>query len=400
MIGGPSQLETWDAKEGPWTPANLDIRSYPGGLNLSYTLFPMLSRNVNDLVVLRSLQAWEAIHPRATYYLQTSYPETPSLAQHLPSLGAVVSYESENSRNRGDILPSFISIGAGDVLSLSSGFLPARYAPFKLPFEIQSNGIANLRTPRDARGLADRVGLLRSLEAASPLSLGKTMDNAADTSVWAHALLSSNADDIIRFDPSESERYGSNFFGDQCLLAKNIIKADKGTRFLALFHGNWDNHWGLFDSSNPENVFVLAREFDTALGNLIEDLRSLPALGPGGGTALDSTLIVAIGDFGRTPGALNNIGGRDHYRYVQVALMAGGGTRGPKAIGTTDEVGGSILDYGWSEQRPLRMEDVTATIYSALGINWTKTILTPLGWNYEYVRSALAGAYKPIEEVF
>ena len=80
--------------------------------------------------------------------------------------------------------------------------------------------------------------------------------------------------------------------------------------------------------------------------------------------------------------------------------MAGGGAKGPKAIGTTDDEGASILDYGWSESRPLRMEDVTATMYSALGINWTKTIVTPLGWNYEYVRSASSGIYKPIEEIF
>jgi hypothetical protein len=400
MLGGPSQLETWDAKEGPWTPPDLDIRSYTGGINLSYKLFPMLSRNVNDLVALRSIQAWEAIHERAHYYLQTSYPDTPSFSRQLPSLGAVVSYESESLRKPGDFLPPFISIGTGDLLPLSCGFLPGRYGAFKLPFEIQSNGIPDLNSPTNANRFADRARLLTSLETAGASSLGKTMNDAADSSLWARALLSGNAGDIIRFDPSESERYGGNYFGDQCLLARNIVKADKGVRFLALFHGSWDQHWGLFDSSNPENLFVMSREFDTALGNLIEDLKSFPAPGLAGGTALDSTLIVAIGDFGRTPGALNYRGGRDHYRYAQVALMSGGGTKGPKAIGTTDDEGASILDFGWSEQRPLRMEDVAATIYSALGINWTKTVMTPLGWNYEYVRSAPSGTYKPIDEVF
>jgi hypothetical protein len=400
MIGGPSQLETWDPKEGPWSPTDLDIRSYSGGINLSHKLFPMLSRNANELVALRSIQAWEAIHERAHYYLQTSYPDTPMLSQQLPSLGAVVSFESESSRRPGDILPAYISLGVGDVLRLSPGFLPGRYAPFKLPFEIQSRGIPDLSRPPDPARFADRVKMLNSLEAVSTSSLGKTMNDAADTAGWAQRLLDSNADEIIRFDPAESERYGGNYFGDQCLLARNIVKADKGARFLALFHGNWDHHWGLFDANNPENLFKLSHEFDTALGNLIEELKALPAPAQAGGTALDNTLIIAIGDFGRTPGNLNYRGGRDHYRYAQVALLAGGGTRGPKAIGTTDETGGFILDCGWSEQRPIRMEDVTATIYSALGINWTKTIQTPLGWTYEYVRAAATNGYRPIDEVF
>jgi hypothetical protein len=400
MIGGPSQLETWDPKEGPWSPPGLDLRSYSGGINLSYNLFPMLSQHVNDLVVLRSIQAWEAIHERAQYYLQTSYPNTPSLSQELPSLGAVVSYESERARKPSDFLPAYISIGVGDILALNGGFLPGRYAPFKLPFEIQSNGIPDLIPPSDTARFVDRIALSKSLDDAAAYSLGKTMSDAADTAMWSRTLLGSGASEIIRFDPSESERYGGNYFGDQCLLARNIVKADKGARFLALFHGNWDHHWGIFDSGNPENLYTLSSQFDTALGKLIDDLKSLPAPDGASGTALDSTLIVAIGDFGRTPGDLNYRGGRDHYRYAQVALMAGGGTRGPKAIGSTDETGGLILDYGWSEQRAIRMEDITATIYSALGINWTKSIRTPFGWNYEYVRAAQAGAYKPIEEVF
>src|SRR5215475_6194181 len=256
MLGGPSQLETWDAKEGPWTPPDLHIRSYAGGINLSYKLFPMLSRNVGDLVALRSLQAWEAIHERAHYYLQTSYPDNPSFSRHLPSIGAVVAYESESLRKPSDILPPFISIGTGDLLPLSCGFLPGRYSAFKLPFEIKSNGLPDLNPPTNANRFADRMRLLTSLEAASPLSLGKPMNDAAAANLWARTLLSGNAGDIIRFDASESERYGDNYFGDQCLLARNIVKADQGVRFLALFHGSWDHHWGLFDSSNPENLFL------------------------------------------------------------------------------------------------------------------------------------------------
>ena len=108
-----------------------------------------------------------------------------------------------------------------------------------------------------------------------------------------------------------------------------------------------------------------------------------------------------MGDFGRTPGNLNSGGGRDHYRNVQAVLVAGGGARGPKVIGQTDANGARIIDFGWSPQRTIRMEDITATMYSALGINWTKTIGdTPSGRRYEYVQYASHGLYSPVDEIF
>jgi len=392
MLGGPSQLETWDPKEGPWTPGDLDIRSYGGGVTLSHKLFPLLSRHIGDLVLLRSLQAWEAIHERGQYYLQTSYADHPALSRQLPCLGSVTAYESEGSRKQDDPFPPFFAIGVGDLLPLNAGFLSGRYAPFKMPFTSIGTGVPNLEPPADANRLFKRIQLLESLEGATPAPYGRQVDDNAAAGEWARPLLARNLAPIFRVDKTESERYGNNYFGDQCLLARNIVRADSGARFIALFHGGWDQHLGLFDRANPFNLFSQAAEFDTALGSLIEDLKS--------GNLLNDTLIVAMGEFGRTPGPLNYRGGRDHYRGAQVALMAGGGTRGPKAIGVTDPGGGFIVDYGWSGERPIRMEDVAATIYSALGINWTKSISTPSGWTYEYVRHAESDEYRPVDEVF
>ena len=391
MLGGPSQMETWDPKEGSWVPGDLDIRSYAGGVTLSHKLFPILSRNVADLVVLRSLQAWEAIHERGQYYLQTSYADLPDLSRQLPCLGSVTAYESESSRTPDDFLPPFLAIGVGDLLPFSAGFLSRRYAPFKMPFTYIGNGIPNLHASIDADRLSKRIQLLESLEGANPGSYGGLDDNAV-AAEWARTLLTRDLDPIFRLDKKESEHYGNNYFGDQCLLARNLIRADAGVRFLALFQGGWDHHFDLFDPSNPMGLYRLAFEFDTAVGNLLEDLKA--------GGQLEKTLIVAMGEFGRTPGPLNSSKGRDHYRAAQVALLAGGGTRGPKAIGATDPNGGFIVDYGWSGERPIRMEDITATIYSALGINWTKTISTPSGWTYEYVRHTEPERYRPIDEVF
>jgi arylsulfatase A-like enzyme len=132
---------------------------------------------------------------------------------------------------------------------------------------------------------------------------------------------------------------------------------------------------------------------DTAVGTLVEDLKA--------SGDFDQTLIVMLGEFGRTPGALNSRGGRDHHRDAMSVAMMGGGVRGGKVIGATDANGGNIVDPGWSRQRPIYMEDIAATLYTALGINWTKSIKdTPSGRKLEYVPYSEDDAYGPVEEVF
>jgi len=137
----------------------------------------------------------------------------------------------------------------------------------------------------------------------------------------------------------------------------------------------------------------LTNELDRALGNLVLDLRS--------SGHLSSTLIVVMGEFGRTPGPLNSRDGRDHYRNTMSGLIIGGGIRGGQAIGVTDATGSAVVDPGWRQARPIYPEDVIATIYSALGIDWTKSFATALsGRPFEYIGGAKAGDYTPIEEAF
>ena len=101
------------------------------------------------------------------------------------------------------------------------------------------------------------------------------------------------------------------------------------------------------------------------------------------------------------PGQLNQRGGRDHHRYAMSVAMLGGGVRGGRAIGETDREGGQIITPGWSANRPIYLEDIAATIYSALGINWTKSITdTPSGRRFEYVPYADQGRFQPVNEVF
>jgi hypothetical protein len=398
MIGGPTHLETWDAKEGPWSPPDLDIRDYSGGITMSNRLFPMLSRQANDLVLVRSCEAWDAAHDRAQYYVQTAYSKNPAFSRERPNIGAVVAYELQSTKRTSDILPSFIGINATPV---GPGFLSAQFAPFNV--RSGGNGISTLIHPQGRDRFLRRYSLLEEMDRSLRSSpYDKEMDDLAAFNQSARALMYDDVvDGMFRFTTAERERYGSSGFGNACIVARNIVKADLGARFVTIMHGGWDQHAGIFDQNNPGNIYNLARQFDTGLGTLIEDLKSSPAPAGRTGNLFDSTLIIAMGDFGRTPGNLNVRGGRDHYRNVQAALFAGGGARGPKAIGQTDSSGARILDYGWSQQRSIRMEDITATLYSALGVNWTKTIAdTPSGRRYEYVQYASVGLYQPVNEIF
>jgi hypothetical protein len=398
MMGGPTHMETWDMKPGPWNPPDIDIRSYGGGVTMSNRLFPTVSRHANDLVLLRSCEAWDAAHDRAQYYVQTSYAKNPAFSRERPNIGAVVAYELQQSRSVTDILPAFIGINANPV---GPGFLSAQFAPFNV--SSGGNGIPTLIHPQGRDRFMRRFDFLSEMDAglrARPYD--KEMDDLAAFNQSARILMYDPAvDAMFRISTTERERYGTSGFGNACIVARNIIKADLGARFVTIMHGGWDQHVGLFDPNNGGNIYNLGRTFDIGLGTLIDDLKSSPAPAGRAGTLFDHTLIIAMGDFGRTPGNLNSRGGRDHYRNVQAALLAGGGARGPKAIGTTDANGARILDYGWSQQRSIRMEDITATMYSALGINWTKSISdTPSGRRYEYVQYASYGLYQPVDEIF
>lgn len=398
MIGGPTHLETWDAKPGPWAPADFDVRSYTGGVTMSNRVFPMISQHANNLVLLRSVEGWEAAHDRAQYYVQTSYAKNPAFQRERPNIGAVVAHELGVNRPAAEVLPPFIGINATPI---GPGFLSAEFAPFNVASG--GNGIGTLNHPQGRDRFLRRYSMLEGLDSTLRVNpYDKEMEDLGNFNKSARSLMYNDVvDAMFRFTTAERDRYGASGFGNACIVARNIVKADLGARFVTIMHGGWDQHVGLFETANGGNIYNLGRQFDMGLGTLINDLKATPAPAGRIGTLFDNTLVIAMGDFGRTPGNLNPRGGRDHYRNVQAALLAGGGARGPKAIGQTDATGARIVDFGWSQQRSIRMEDITATMYSALGINWTKTIGdTPSGRRYEYVQYASAGLYRPVDEIF
>jgi uncharacterized protein (DUF1501 family) len=193
-------------------------------------------------------------------------------------------------------------------------------------------------------------------------------------------------------------RYGTTGFGNSLIIARNLVAARRGTRFVQVTMGGWDHHANIYNK-NANSLYTQMKTFDPAYATLLTDLAAAPG-SEAGHTLLDETMVVVIGEFGRTVGALNAQGGRDHFLRMSM-VFAGGGVRGGTLIGETDADGKNAKEFGWAANRDVRPEDVTSTIYSALGIDYTTVRRDdPLNRGFEYVPFSKDGAYGPINELF
>ncbi len=393
MMGAPSHLDTWDAKMGAsWNPPDADIRQYSGGLTLSNTFFPKLSANTKDLLLLRSVRSWEAAHDRGQFYMQTAHPSNPAFIAETPHIGSVVGLEKGGSGP----LPPFIALNGSS--GQGNTFLSGQDAPFTAPANqgglttIQHNYYGNNSQARFEQKYAFLQQLDASLRSNPP---HKSMSDFADFYTSAKKLMyDPSIASVFQFSSDDNIRYGNTNLGRAAIVARNAVQAHNGAVFINLAHNGWDTHLNMFDRKYSPNIYTLSTELDTAIGNLVEDLRA--------SGDLNQTLIVMLGEFGRTPGPLNTGGGRDHFKDAMSMAMIGGGVVGNRVIGATSDTGDSITKYGWSANRPVFIEDITATIYSALGINFTKSLTdTPSGRRFEYVPVVSQGyTTTVIEEIF
>jgi len=185
----------------------------------------------------------------------------------------------------------------------------------------------------------------------------------------------------------EIARYGDNSVGLGCLFARNAVKADAGTRYIHITHPDWDHHRNIYNHASKSNHYIRCNEFDRAMASLLRDLAAEPSPRQPGKTLLDETMVVMATEFGRVPGALNGIAGRHHYNLAYVSLFAGGGVKGGRILGKTDARGERVIETGWKyKKQQIKTENIYASIYSALGIDWTKAITnTPSKRAYRYV---------------
>jgi hypothetical protein len=394
MSGGPSQTDTFDLKPGhvnggPFKPINTSIP----GIQISEHL-PKLAHHGHEMAIIRSLTTKEGDHGRATHLMHTGYlPQGP--VAH-PTLGSLVSKEL----GRDDApLPNFVSIAPFRFFNLaahSSGFLGPAHAPLiiadnagngppgRVGYEeaLKVQDLAPFNKVPDAH-ISSRVELLRDLgtdfTTTHPDTPGKSHKTAVERAVRLMRTSAGRAFNLDEEPAKLRDAYGRNLFGQGCLLARRLI--ERGVPFVEVTLSGpngggigWDTH-----GDNFNQVSVLSALLDPAWATLMMDLKNRGLL--------DSTLIVWMGEFGRTP-QINAGRGRDHFPNAWSAVLAGGGIKGGQAYGRTSKDGMTIEEY------PVRVSDLLATVCKAIGIDPEKPNMT----NGRPIRIAEKGA-RPIREV-
>ncbi|MDR3620399.1 MAG: DUF1501 domain-containing protein [Paludisphaera borealis] len=370
MDGGPSHYETFDPKPG--APAEIRGKFKPidtavPGIQFSEPM-KRLASIADKFSIVRSIRHDQGNHGAGNHYMITGAPPRipvgcGAFVSFHPSMGAVAAHE----RGAAGGLPPYFSIPS----MLRSGgpnFLGAKYAPFVVPDDPNSSSfrVRDVAPPRDLaeprvdgrRGLRDRLDHFKRFAEKSAGDPALALDEYYDQ---GYELMSSNqaqrAFDITLEDPRIRDRYGRNSFGQRCLLARRLVEA--GVPFVTLNEGGWDHHVSLFDGFEKRMP-----AFESSVAALIEDLNQRGML--------DSTLVLALGEFGRTP-KINKDAGRDHWSNAMSVLVAGCGTPGGQVVGATDARG-----YAASE-RVLSPENFAATVYAKLGIDPGKMLYTPSG---------------------
>lgn len=396
LDGAPSHVDTFDLKEGSWTPADFAPATF-GSMRFPQGLMPGLATKLNYISVVRSAKAWAAIHSLGQVWHQIARNPAAALGKIAPNVGAVVAFEFDKRRSSGQVLPGFVSLNGGTSL-VGAGYFAPQYSNFDVV--PNQNGLTNVSHPDGQSRFNTRWSLLQTID--SPLRqdspLGRPPEDMNQFYNSGKALMyNSTVTNIFSFTAAEHTQYGNSSFGDACIVARNIFKSNQGTHFVTINLGGWDHHSNIY--SKTTGIYARMAQFDPAVTALLTDLAALPG-SSNGKSLLDDTLIVAAGEFGRTVGNLNNQAGRDHYLQQSVVFM-GGGIRGGRVIGSTDALGSATLDPGWSQGRDVKPEDIAATIYSALGIDYTTTLYNdPFKRGFDYVPFAKDGLYAPINELF
>jgi hypothetical protein len=403
MSGAISPMDCWDLKETKTTPKDLDPQKIWSDFYLSKTFFPKLIESglINRCSFVRSMLGRELIHLTGQYRVQTGRSINPAVAKEIPGFGSIIAYELESQRRETDTLPTYMStnLSRNSTGLIGAGFLPNRSTGVDLDtsfvFNVFGGGDAAAREQIERRWLVRKR--LSEVSGISDAQLGNQVSPFEVFYDYAYHIVTDPRWSTV-FDVSDAERdrYGRGQLGDGLVLAKNLLKADAGTRFVYISesiggNGPWDFHAGIYDRTKPQSLYTKCLEWDRAFTALLQDLAAAPGR-EAGKSLLDETIIVSTGEFGRTPN-FNTGGGRDHYDKTFTSLLVGGGIKGQRVIGRTNEDCSACIDPGWNHREQPQIDNLVATIYSALGIDWRKKIEnTPSGRAYHYVQSAPIGS--------
>lgn len=368
MAGGPSQLETFDPKPGTEHGGETRaIQTAAPGISIAEG-WNETARAMDRIALIRSMTNKEGNHQRATYQLHTGY--VPSATLKHPNIGCSVAGDPAESHFD---LPHMVSIGGA---TIGAGFLGAAMEPFVVqnPEKPPENTQPRVSTDRFRR----RLGLLHHLENAGFERVGgldRVNDHRALYQQTARMILSPHMRAFNLDEEPEKLRvtYGRNAFGQGCLLARRLVQA--GVTFVEVRSTGWDTH-----QQNHDRVGKLASQVDPAFAALIHDLNRQGLL--------DSTLVVWMGEFGRTP-RINPNAGRDHFPRVFNVALAGGGVQGGRVIGASGADGMDVKD------RPVSVPDLLASVCHALEVDPNREAMTPVGRPIKVVDGG-----KPVRELF
>lgn len=375
MDGGPTHIETFDPK--PDAPAEMrgefvPISTNVPGIQICEHL-PRLAKIADKYAIIRSVHHNQGNHGAGNHYMMTGAPPRipvgcGAYVSFHPSMGSVTAHE----RSAPHGLPSYFSL-PGMTRSGGPNFLGAAYAPFVVSDDPSAKDfrVRDLALPRgmeetrflarrDLRALVDTLPRIDDPAAADPV---KALDGYYEQGY--RLVMTPEAQQAFQIEKEPDavrDAYGRDGFGQRLLLARRLVEA--GVPFVTINQGGWDDHSELW-----ANLKTRLPSWDQAVAALIADLddRGL----------LENTMVIALGEFGRTPKISTVSGrsspGRDHWSSAMSILFAGAGTPGGQVIGATDRLGHAPVD------RPLSPENFVSTVYTKLGIDPAKHFITPAG---------------------
>jgi hypothetical protein len=369
LAGGPSQLETWDPH--PETAIGGPTRAIPTRIpDLKIAEhFPQVAEQIDALSVIRSLVSKEGDHERGTYLLKTGYRPDPTLKH--PAAGAIVTTELPDPTLE---IPAHISLGNSQ-WPARGGYLGDELDAFKV-FDPGRN-LHNMRPPVSDAREKRRVDNLNAVSKTFRAGRATMADKTLHQHTVDRALTMMSSDQLQAFELDDEpaavlSAYGDSSFGRGCLVARRLIET--GVRAVEVTLQGFDTH-----ANNFEGHAKQAAILDGAFATLIRELKERDLL--------ETTVVLCIGEFGRTP-KINPLDGRDHWPSGFSCVLGGGGLRKGVVIGSTDPEGAAK-----NPQDPVAVADLYATVFTALGVDFAKEVMTPIGRPMAYCQG------KPIERL-
>lgn len=357
LDGGPSQLETWDPHPGsPIGGPTRAISTSVPGVEIAAG-FPLLAEQIHHLSVVRSLVSKEGDHARGAYAVKTGYRPDPALRH--PSLGSILTHEIPSP---GLEIPRFIALGPNPWPS-RGGYLGSRYDAFHVQDVGRNAATRSKADPRRDRRIGNLQVLTKSFAKGREIGVEETLHEENVRTVLKMMTSEHLQAFEVEGEPSDIRgAYGDSDFGRACLVARRLIET--GVRVVEVTLSGWDTH-----ENNFTQLQSLSQQLDSPLTALLRDLTARDLL--------DSTILLCIGEFGRTP-RINPKDGRDHWPTGFSALVGGGGLRPGVVIGATDSTGRK------EPESPVAVADLYATILQAVGIAPGHQVVTPIGRPMKY----------------